>query len=308
MGQPEIDRETIKVQTVLYELDSDAITKFFSCIQACNATNAFRIVLHIGDASRKPLLSSEAIKFWFTELAKFGIECKYTFFKANLGPSKGHNTLWKEAPVGTKLLIINPDTVFPPHLITRLSAFADKQSDFGIVEARQIPLEHPKDFDLKTFQTSWSVTCCCLFNVEAFKAVEGFDETFFMYCDDVDISWRIRAQGYEVYYCIDTFIYHSKRLTATGMEVPRAEEYYGLINSLLLRTKYDREKLNEPVLKWLRTCTDPMHKSALREYRRLKGTVKPATKEEKKASLFTPDGNFARHRWYYHSIDEEANA
>lgn len=308
MRQPETSKETIKIQTVLYELDSDAITKFFGCVQACSATQAFRIVLHIGDASRKPLLTPEAIKFWFTELGKFGIECTYTFFKANLGPSKGHNTLWKEAPVGTKLLIINPDTVFPPHLITRLSAFADKRSDFGIVEARQIPLEHPKDFDPETFQTSWSVTCCCLFNVEAFKSVEGFDEMFFMYCDDVDISWRIRARGYEVYYCIDTFIYHSKRLTANGLEVPRAEEYYGLINSMLLRTKYDREKLNEPVLKWLKTCTDPMHKSALREYRRLRGIVKPATKEERKVSLFTGDGNFARHRWYYHNVDEEANA
>lgn len=308
MRQPEANRETIKVQTVLYELDSDAIVKFFGCIQACNTTGEFRLVLHIGDASKKPLLSPEAVTFWSTELGKFDIECIYTFFGANLGPSKGHNTLWKKAPVGTKLLIINPDTVFPPHLISRLSAFADKRSDFGIVEARQIPLEHPKDFDPQTFQTSWSVTCCCLFNVEAFKAVDGFDEAFFMYCDDVDISWRIRARGYEVYYCIDTFVYHSKRLTANGIEVPRSEEYYGLVNSMLLRTKYDREKLNEPVIKWLRQCTDPLHKSALREYRRLKAIIKPATKEEKRASLFTEDGNFARHRWYYHSIDEEASA
>lgn len=307
MYQPEITREVIKVQTVLYELDSDAITKFFSCIQACNSAGTFHIVLHLGDASREPLLSSEAITFWSDELRRSGIECRYTFFGANLGPSKGHNMLWKESPVGTKLLIINPDTVFPPHLITRLSAFANKRIDFGIVEARQIPLEHPKDFDPETFQTSWSVTCCCLFNVKAFKAVGGFDEAFFMYCDDVDISWRIRARGYEIYYCIDTFIYHSKRLTAAGIEVPRSEEYYGLINSMLLRTKYDREKLNEPVIKWLKGCTDPLHKSALREYQRLKVIVKPATKEERKASLFTKDGNFARHRWYYHSIDEEAN-
>lgn len=304
MREPEL----IKVQTILYELEDRAIIKFFNCIQACNAAGAFRIVLHIGDCSKNPLLSSEAITFWSTELGKFGIECKYTFFNENVGVSRGHNTLFREAPVGSKLLVINPDTVFPPHLISRLSAFADKQTDFGIVEARQIPLEHPKDFDPDSFVTSWAVTCCCLFNVEAFDAVGGFDEAFFMYCDDVDISWRIRAKGYEVYYCIDTFIYHSKRLTAGGIEVPRSEEYYGLINSLLLRTKYDQDKLNEPVLKWLRACKDSLHRDALREYRRLRKIVTPATKEEKKAAQFTRDGNFAHHRWYYRSVDEEASA
>ena len=297
----------IKVQTILYELEDYAIIKFFNCIQVCSAPSEFRIVLHIGDCSKSPLLLPEALGFWTRELDKFGVDCHYTFFNENLGPSKGHNALFKELPIGDKLLIINPDTVFPPHLISRLNAFADKQSDFGIVEARQIPLEHPKDFDPESFVTSWAVTCCCLFNVEAFKAVEGFDETFFMYCDDVDISWRIRAKGYEVYYCIDTFIYHAKRLTANGIEVPRSEEYYGLINSMLLRTKYDRDKLNEPVLKWLRTCKDSLHRDALREYRRLRKLVTPATKEEKKAAQFTPDGNFAHHRWYYRGVDEEAS-
>jgi len=73
--QPEANRETIKVQTVLYELDSDAIVKFFACIQACNTTGDFRLVLHIGDASKKPLLSPEAVTFWSTELRKFDIEC-----------------------------------------------------------------------------------------------------------------------------------------------------------------------------------------------------------------------------------------
>lgn len=302
---PADDREIVKIQSILYEAEESTFTKFFSCLKTCGAYGAQRLILHMGDGSKASLLSAEDVARWSKELAEVDIEFHYTFFNANLGVSKGHNALFREIPVGDKLLIINPDVVFPPHLIQRLTAFANKQADFGIVEARQIPLEHPKDFDPESLTTSWAVTACCLFNVEAFRAVEGFDETFFMYCDDVDISWRIRARGYEVYYCTDTFIYHKKRLLGTGIEVAWAEEYYGLINSLLLRHKYGRVDLNGPVLAWLRHQKTPLHRNALREYQRLRKIVPLATAQERNASLFAKDGNFAQHRWYYEDIERE---
>jgi GT2 family glycosyltransferase len=38
----------------------------------------------------------------------------------------------------------------------------------------------------------------------------GFDETFFMYGEDIDLSYRIQQQGYKNYYCAETSIIHFK--------------------------------------------------------------------------------------------------
>jgi len=35
-----------------------------------------------------------------------------------------------------------------------------------------------------------------------------FDEKYFMYHEDVDLSWRIRLQGYEIVYCPSAVVYH----------------------------------------------------------------------------------------------------
>lgn len=300
--------EPLKIQSILYENDPDSTVKFLNCLQACTPPPGYWVLLHLGDGSTQRLLDDEAVRFWTTELRKAKIEFKYSWFNANLGVSKGHNTLFAEQPLAARLLIMNPDAVFPPNLLARLSAFADERPRWGIVEARQIPLEHPKEFDPASYQTSWASTACCLFNVDAFKAVGGFDETFFMYSDDVDISWRIRALKYHVYTCIDTFVYHGKRLTAQGVEPSRAELFYGTVNSMLLRAKYGRADLNKPVIRWLRTTHDPVYANVLPEYRRLLRLVSPASAAERRVAEFAPDGNFARHRWHYRDLESEASA
>jgi GT2 family glycosyltransferase len=41
-----------------------------------------------------------------------------------------------------------------------------------------------------------------------------YDESFFMYCEDVDLNWRARLAGYETAYAPDAVVYHY--LSATG--------------------------------------------------------------------------------------------
>lgn len=297
----------IKVQTVLYNTSREGIIKFFSSLAACEVPKAHQIFLHIGDCTAKNIQDQEVITFWRdegglnywkNELARYNIRFEYTFFDANLGFGKGHNTLWQEYPVEGegKLLIINPDAVFPYHLLTRLTDFADHHTDYGIIEARQIPLEHPKEFDLHTYETNWATGACSLFNLDAWNAVKGFDETFFMYSEDVDISWRSRAAGYRVYYCPDTFIYHIKRLTAEGMEMSWAEKHYGVISSLVLRAKYGRADLNKAPLEWLKNVG---HTGVVAAYEAAIQNMTPATPAEKAVATFTDEGEFTNHRWIY---------
>ena len=41
-----------------------------------------------------------------------------------------------------------------------------------------------------------------------------FEETFFMYCEDVDLNWRAQLAGWKCIYVPDAIIYH--HLSATG--------------------------------------------------------------------------------------------
>lgn len=52
--------------------------------------------------------------------------------------------------------------------------------------------------------------------LEAVAAVDGavLDPRFFMYCEDVDLSWRLRLRGYAIVYAPEALVYH--RLSATG--------------------------------------------------------------------------------------------
>ena len=45
---------------------------------------------------------------------------------------------------------------------------------------------------------------------EVIDKTGGFDETFFMYGEDIDLSYRIQKQGYKNYYCAETSIIHFK--------------------------------------------------------------------------------------------------
>jgi len=49
---------------------------------------------------------------------------------------------------------------------------------------------------------------------EAWEAVGGFDEDFFMYCEDVDLGWRLQLAGYRAVFAPQARVYH--RLSATG--------------------------------------------------------------------------------------------
>jgi N-acetylglucosaminyl-diphospho-decaprenol L-rhamnosyltransferase len=57
----------------------------------------------------------------------------------------------------------------------------------------------------------------------------GFDERFFMYAEDIDLSWRIREAGFQNYYLADTTIIHFK-----GESTPRDLRYLKLFYSAMI--------------------------------------------------------------------------
>lgn len=126
----------------------------------------------------------------------------------SLGFGEAHNFAFNQIEPDNYFLIINPDVYLDENCISRMVAKMDQKNKIGIVEARQLPYEHPKEFDNATGETPWASGFCILVNSELFRKVGGFDDNFWMYCEDVDLSWRTWLAGYKVVYCKEAVAYH----------------------------------------------------------------------------------------------------
>ncbi|NWJ46601.1 MAG: hypothetical protein HXX08_12035 [Chloroflexi bacterium] len=295
----------LKLQTLLYHNEAHSIRKFIECLKVIQVPVGWQLFFHLGDCSVEPLLDKEQLAQIEAELSVSDVSFKYTFFNENLGFGKGHNRLFQELPDCEAVIILNPDTVFPYHFFSRLVAMAETHPDYGIIEARQYPLEHPKAFDYQTYEGAWASMACSLVKYEAFKRCNGFDENIFLYAEDTDISWRIRALGYKIYYCPNGWFYHVKRLNQTGLVASKSELFYSPIYSLMLQAKYGREDLNENALAWLKRNTEPINKAILEGYEKALENMTPATPEERKVARFEGSGFYAHHRWKYDSFRDK---
>lgn len=222
----------------------------------------------------------------------------YKHFGQNLGSAKGHNSLLAESDADY-VLIMNPDVVVAPNTLIELKKPL-VQPDVGMVEARQLPVEHPKAYDETTGETGWATTACALFPSTVLAQVGHFDdETFFLYCDDVDLSWRIRLAGFKVIYQPVAVVFHDKRLSTSGAWMPsNAERYYSAEAALLLAYKWSRADLADEILrKFKASDSDHLMKAAqVFEERRAQGRLPQQLDANHQVAEFIGD-HYTRHRF-----------
>ena len=108
------------------------------------------------------------------------------------------------------LLVVKSDCRFFNDTLNRLisSALATEDLGFRLWECRQVPHEHPKYYNPVTLETTWSSFACCLIEKAAFAEIAGFDEKFGSYLEEVDLSWRIRMEGYRLRYVPSARIFY----------------------------------------------------------------------------------------------------
>ena len=142
------------------------------------------------------------------------------------------------------MFVLNPDTELDEGSLEKLLARAQADSRIAICEARQYPREHPKGFDAETGETSWCSGAAALIRRKAFDEAGGFDERlFFMYCEDIDLSWKLWLLGWKCVYVRDAGVRHMTQDLQPGKR-RTLENYFGFRNSLFLfyrfGTKQDR--------------------------------------------------------------------
>ena len=133
----------------------------------------------------------------------------YGWTGANRGYGAAHNRGMREAfSAGSDAyLCLNPDAVLHPRCLRELWTTA-RVPGTGLVDARTFPEEHPKPYDPDTSDTPWCTGTALLVRPAALEATGGFDEGLFMYGEDVDLSWRVRAAGLHVRTASGALVHH----------------------------------------------------------------------------------------------------
>jgi GT2 family glycosyltransferase len=124
-------------------------------------------------------------------------------------------------------LTLNPDTYSHPDAVSNLLRIASINSS-AVVEAKQFPDEHPKNYDPISGETDWASGACMLIPKIVYEATDGFDANFFMYMEDVDFSWRARSTGAKILHCPTALIGHQTADRPCSPAVSRAMFESGL--------------------------------------------------------------------------------
>ena len=158
----------------------------------------------------------------------------------NLGFGAGSNAAAR-AGHGDYVFFYNIDTeIFPDAFRNLEQAIRTAPRAFGAFELRQFPYEHPKYYDPVTMEVSWSSGACFVLSREVFEETGGFDETIFMYAEDVELSWHIRTLGYKIMYVPSAATWHYAYKQA-GEEKP-VQLAGSTVGNLVLRYKYGTQK------------------------------------------------------------------
>lgn len=163
---------------------------------------------------------------------------------ANRGFGAANNQALAEA-AGKYVLFLNPDTQVRPGAIERLLAFIDQRPQVACVgprllnpdgtiqpSRRSFPrlatflvestvlqrylggLGSVRDFyrgsasDEAPQQVDWLVGACLLVRRSVLDEVGPFDERFFMYSEEMELCYRFRRAGYEVWYVPEAEVVH----------------------------------------------------------------------------------------------------
>jgi N-acetylglucosaminyl-diphospho-decaprenol L-rhamnosyltransferase len=141
----------------------------------------------------------------------------------NLGFSRANNQALKDCS-GTYVYFLNPDTEVRFGAFKNMVDFMDSHPNVGLagtqlvnpdgspqssIEIRYPGQRHARD-ELKGLKgdIAWVMGASMIARLEAIKNIDGFDEHFFLYGEDLDLCLRIRKAGWGIGYIPEATVVH----------------------------------------------------------------------------------------------------
>lgn len=192
--QPEVSILIVNYRTV-----SELTRCLQSLAQQQDVTYEVIIVDNSGDPHEKQQLEA---------LCHAYVHC--VFSEQNLGFGRANNLAATYANAEL-LLILNPDTTLPDATLLRRYIDRFKTGHVAmlaplVVESEKHKLVYPRkrypsqrlckktDFSTLAGDVAWVLGACMMMRREDYMRIGGFDSDYFMYGEDADICWRIRAE------------------------------------------------------------------------------------------------------------------
>ena len=198
--------------------------------------------------------------------------------KENTGFAKACNQGLEQAK-GSYILFLNPDTIVPEDCFTKCISFFEANKEVGAIGIKMLDGSGNFLKESKRSFPSPSTSLYKLFGLaklfprskifskyhlgylkedennevdvlagafmmikkEVLDIVGGFDETFFMYGEDVDLSYRIQKAGYKNYYFADSSIIHFKGESTRKGSMNYVRMFYNAM-SIFVRKHYGGSK------------------------------------------------------------------
>jgi GT2 family glycosyltransferase len=153
----------------------------------------------------------------------------------NLGYGRAHNLALEKHPNYDNYVFMNNDIVVQPNWLKNLLEvintkqnvgavgpkilLSQKQDERYVINSAGMDIDkhymaydrHQGEYDSEKYVTEKVDGICgavMLIPKEVIKKVKGFHPNMFLYYEDVDLSLRIRDQGYDIYYCGKSVVYH----------------------------------------------------------------------------------------------------
>lgn len=217
---------------------------------------------------------------YLKKIDRFTIE-----FTENIGFAKANNLALRflNENKHSHVLFLNPDARVEENILRELHSRAVKDAEgYGLFSVPLIKY----DFDKRSpevYYDSLGIECnvlgkwrdiqgpisvkqekkieaiCGAFMLISKKAIEesknklgmiGFDETFFMYKEDIELSLRIRKKfKLKMYY--DLYAYHCRGWTKSRKEIPYWRKKISAVNDLKLNIKYKFRALPYAIIKYI---------------------------------------------------------
>ncbi|HEY3251748.1 MAG TPA: glycosyltransferase family 2 protein [Ignavibacteria bacterium] len=142
-------------------------------------------------------------------------------------------------------LIIRPDNKIQYYYTFFPSAYSRLMQEFGFYERAPAMKRRKYDFINKNikygnpFLVDWVLGACMLMPRQIFNRLGGFDESFFLYEEEVDLLYRMKKEGFDTYILPDVKVIHNHN-TATSKLGFAFIRYHGFRSVIIYSNKHDR--------------------------------------------------------------------